>query len=58
MTYREVGMVEVQEVLLLWLTGQAKKAIGRQVGLDPKTMRSYVAAGWLRGSRAAIPRSA
>ena len=44
MAYREVSVVEVKEVLLLWLGGQAKKAIARQTGLDPKTVRSYVAA--------------
>ena len=45
MAYREVEMVEIKEVLRLWLKGQSKRAIGRQVGLDPKTVRSYVAAG-------------
>ena len=42
-------MVEVKEVLLLWLAGQAKKAIARQTGLDPKTVRSYVAAAQAAG---------
>ena len=49
MAYREVGMHEVKEVLRLWLAGQAKKAIARQVGLDPKTVRSYVAAALAAG---------
>jgi hypothetical protein len=49
MTYREVGMLEVKEVLRLWLGGQAKKAIARQVGIDPKTVRSYVAAALAAG---------
>jgi transposase len=49
MAYREVGMLEVKEVLRLWLAGQAKKAIARQVGLDPKTVRSYVAAALAAG---------
>jgi hypothetical protein len=49
MTYREVGMVEVKEVLLLWLAGRSKKGIARQVGLDPKTVRSYVAAAEAAG---------
>ena len=44
MAYREVSVVEVKEALLLWLGGQAKKAIARQTGLDPKTVRSYIAA--------------
>jgi transposase len=49
MAYREVGMLEVKEVLRLWLAGQAKKAIARQVGLDPKTVRTYVAAALAAG---------
>lgn len=42
MAYREVGMLEVKEVLRLWLGGVAKKGIARQLGLDPKTVRRYV----------------
>jgi len=49
MAYWEVGMLEVREVLRLWLAGQAKKAIARQVGLDAKTVRSYVAAALAAG---------
>jgi hypothetical protein len=32
--YREVGMLEVKEVLRLWLGGAAKKRIARHLGLD------------------------
>lgn len=57
MAYREVGMVEAKEVLRLWLAGAGKKTIARQVGLDPKTVRSYVAAaeaaGLVRGEAGA-----
>ena len=42
MAYREVGMLEIKEVLRLWLGGTPKKQIARQLGLDPKTVRSYV----------------
>lgn len=49
MAYWEVGMLEVKEVLRLWLAGQAKKVIARQVGLDPKTVRSYIAAALAAG---------
>ena len=49
MAYREVEMVEVKEVLRLWLAGQGKRQIARQVGLDPKTVRSYIAAGQAAG---------
>jgi transposase len=44
MPFREVTMIEVKEVLRLWLVGAAKKRIAAQVGLDPKTVRRYVKA--------------
>ena len=40
--FREVTMIEITEVLRLWLTGTAKKRIAAQLGLDPKTVRRYV----------------
>ena len=40
--YREVTMVEVKEVLRLWLAGVPKKRAAAQLGLDPKTVRSLV----------------
>lgn len=40
--YREVTMVEITEVLRLWLAGTPKKRIAAQLGLDPKTVRRYV----------------
>ncbi len=43
MAYWEVRVVEVRQVLSLWLQGGGKKTIARQVGLDPKTVRRYVA---------------
>lgn len=42
MAYWEVRMEEVRQVLVLWLRGGQKKAIGRRVGLNPKTVRRYV----------------
>ena len=48
-------MLEVKEVLRLWLAGQAKKTIARQVGLDPKTVRSYLAAALAAGLLASAP---
>jgi len=42
MPYREVTMLEIKEVLRLWLAGLGKKPIARQLGLDPKTVRSYL----------------
>ena len=44
MAYREVGMLEIKEVLRLWLAGRGKKPIARQLGLDPKTVRRYTRA--------------
>jgi DNA-binding NarL/FixJ family response regulator len=38
MGYREVTMVEVKEVLRLWLGGVAKKRIAAELGLDVKTV--------------------
>ena len=45
MAFREVTMVEIKEVLRLWLEFKAKKAIACQLGLDRNTVRSYVKVG-------------
>ena len=44
MGYREVGLLEIKEVLRLWLAGRGKKPIARQLGIDPKTVRRYIRA--------------
>ncbi|MFQ5515884.1 MAG: transposase [Myxococcota bacterium] len=49
MAYREVTMVEIREVLRLWLAGVPKKVAARRLGLDPKTVRRYVAAAEEKG---------
>jgi hypothetical protein len=36
MAYREVTMVEVKEVLRLWLAGGKKKRIAAQLGMDAR----------------------
>ncbi len=41
MAYREVTMVEVKEVLRLWLGEMGKRRIAARLGLDPKTVRGY-----------------
>ena len=41
--YREVTMVEITEVLRLWRDGLPKKRIAARLGLDPKTVRRYLA---------------
>lgn len=42
MAYREVMMIEVKEILRLWLAGVAKQRIARTLGVDRKTVRRYV----------------
>ena len=44
MSYREVTMLEIKEVLRLWCAGAAKKRIAAQLGLDIKTVRRYLRA--------------
>ena len=36
-------MTDIKEVLRLWLSGRGKRQVARQVGVDPKTARSYIA---------------
>ena len=42
-------MLEMKEVLRLWIGGAAKKQIARQVGLDPKTVRRDIEAAQSNG---------
>ncbi|MEO8564692.1 MAG: IS21 family transposase [bacterium] len=44
MSYREVTMLEIKEVLRQWCAGAAKKRIAAQLGLDIKTVRRYLRA--------------
>lgn len=44
MSYREVHVVEVREVLRLWSLGESLRSISRLTGLDRKTVRRYVKA--------------
>jgi transposase len=44
MAYREVTMVEIKEVLLLWMGGAKKKRIAAQLAIDVKTVRRYIGA--------------
>lgn len=44
MSYREVHVVEVREVVRLWLQGESQRAISRRTGLDRKTVGRYVKA--------------
>jgi len=42
--YREVGMVEVREVLRGWLDGVGLRTVAARAGVDRKTARRYVEA--------------
>jgi transposase len=44
MAFREVGVLEIKEVLRLWKGGVAKKRIAAQLGMDIKTVRRYLKA--------------
>ncbi|HAW11692.1 MAG TPA: IS21 family transposase [Chloroflexi bacterium] len=45
MTFREVTVVQVKEVLRRWLRGQGERTAARAAGVDRKTARRYIAAG-------------
>jgi transposase len=55
MAYREVTMLEVKEVLRLWLSGIHKKRIAAQLGLNIKTVRRYLHAAQAHGLTIAAP---
>jgi transposase len=42
MAYREVGMVQVREIVRRWLAGDGLRAIARALGVDRKTIAEYV----------------
>ncbi len=52
MSFREVPVHEVREVLRLWLSGKGYRAIARMARLDPKTVRRYVEGALEFGLRA------
>jgi hypothetical protein len=58
MAFREVTMLEIKEVVLLWLDRVPKKRIARQLGLDAKTVRRYLAAAAELGLAAGMPAAA
>ena len=49
MAFREVTMVEVKEILRLWLMGVSKRHIAQQLGFDVKTVRRYLAIARAQG---------
>jgi transposase len=44
MPFRELTMIDVKEVLRRWSAGQSDRKIGREAGVDRKTVTRYVAA--------------
>lgn len=49
MPFREVTMLEVKEILRLWLLGVPRKRIAQQLGFDVKTVRRYLKAARKQG---------
>ncbi len=47
--FREVSIVEVREVLRLWLMGHSQRAIARLAQADRKTVRRYLEAALRAG---------
>jgi hypothetical protein len=48
MSYREVSVIEVREILRLWLQGLGLREVARLSGTDPKTVRRYMWSGLAR----------
>ena len=42
MSFRELSMIEIREVLRRWTAGQAVRAVARETGVDRKTVERYV----------------
>ncbi|MDT5029254.1 MAG: hypothetical protein QOE61_5680 [Micromonosporaceae bacterium] len=49
MSYREVTVIEVREVLRAWLAGAGLRTVAAQAGVDRKTARRYVQAAEAAG---------
>lgn len=49
MAYRELGMVELREILRRWMAGEGLRAIARGTGMDRKTIAEYVRAATAMG---------
>ena len=42
MTYREVSVIEIKEILRLWLDGRSQREVSKLTAVDRKTVRRYV----------------
>ena len=49
MVYREVSVIEVREVLRVWLAGHGVRRTAELAGVDRKTVRRYVEAAQAAG---------
>jgi hypothetical protein len=49
MSYREVSVIEVKEILRLWLDGHSLRKVTTLAGVDRKTVRRYVEAAQAAG---------
>jgi transposase len=49
MAYRELGMVELREIVRRWSSGDGLRAIARATGMDRKTIAEYVRAALAAG---------
>lgn len=49
MGFREVSVIEVREVLRVWLDGQGLRTVAERAGVDRKTARRYVQAAQAAG---------
>ena len=58
MVYREVSVIEVREVLRVWLAGRGLRRTAELSGVDRKTVRRYVTAAVQAGLVAGAPESA
>jgi hypothetical protein len=45
MSYREVSVIEIRDVLRLWLQGLGLREVSRLPAIDRKTVRRYVEMG-------------
>ncbi len=44
MAFREVSVVQMKELLRLWLKGAGERTVAQSVGVDRKTVRRYLEA--------------
>jgi hypothetical protein len=55
MAYREVRMMDIDQVMRRWLVGDGIRAIGRSTGLDRNTVRRIVRLAEQAGMRRDMP---